>query len=67
MGVVGGCTGTAAERLKQLLATDPNIFRTLGPYEAVPQPIQGDWPEWPVPEVRYRSRSNDQRARGGMG
>eukprot|EP00972_Heterocapsa_arctica_P113306 16436435-Heterocapsa_arctica.AAC.1 len=70
MGAVGSFEGTTAEILKQLLATEPNVFRTLGPYETVPEPIQADWPDWPAPggstpEARYRSRSNEQRARGG--
>eukprot|EP00972_Heterocapsa_arctica_P065078 9606514-Heterocapsa_arctica.AAC.1 len=61
LGIVGIFSGTKIELMKELLATDPNAFRTIGPYSTPAGPPQGEWPE----ERNARSRSSDQRGRGG--
>eukprot|EP00972_Heterocapsa_arctica_P057626 8501107-Heterocapsa_arctica.AAC.1 len=57
-------SGTTIEIFTQIMTTDKNVFRSIGPYTPPPQQDQQRWPE---EEGRYRSRSNDQRARGGRG
>eukprot|EP00972_Heterocapsa_arctica_P036722 5406926-Heterocapsa_arctica.AAC.1 len=60
-GIINSILGTKLELLKALLDTEPRVFRTLGPYTATAGPPQGGWPE----ERPDRSRSSDQRGRGG--
>eukprot|EP00972_Heterocapsa_arctica_P018359 2711761-Heterocapsa_arctica.AAC.1 len=68
IGATAGTQGTKAEVFAQIMGMDPKIFNSLGPYippQRVPED-QGSNPSEPASSWgRYRSRSADQRGRGG--
>eukprot|EP00972_Heterocapsa_arctica_P034766 5117932-Heterocapsa_arctica.AAC.1 len=72
-GALSGLTGTKIEIFTQILGMDNKIFSSVGPYTPPQQPPQQRYPEEQGTSTaepysswgRYRSRSNDQRGRGG--